>query len=68
MHFLNPGYLGAREAFRNNFALPIERYHDEKPRSLEEADHPVHPAARQDRPARDSGFARKGGDEGLLHL
>ncbi|MCX6064992.1 MAG: DEAD/DEAH box helicase [Chloroflexi bacterium] len=29
MHFLNPGYLGARKAFRENFALPIERYHDE---------------------------------------
>lgn len=28
MHFLNPGYLGARKAFRENFALPIERYHD----------------------------------------
>ncbi|MEW6401661.1 MAG: DEAD/DEAH box helicase [Chloroflexota bacterium] len=30
MHFLNPGYLGARKAFRQNFALPIERYHDEE--------------------------------------
>jgi SNF2 family DNA or RNA helicase len=30
MHFLNPGYLGARKAFRENFALPIERYHDEE--------------------------------------
>ena len=29
MHFLNPGYLGARTQFRKNFALPIERYHDE---------------------------------------
>jgi SNF2 family DNA or RNA helicase len=29
MHFLNPGYLGVRRAFRENFALPIERYHDE---------------------------------------
>jgi SNF2 family DNA or RNA helicase len=29
MHFLNPGYLGARKAFRENFALPIERYHDQ---------------------------------------
>ena len=29
MHFLNPGYLGARKAFRENFAMPIERYHDE---------------------------------------
>jgi SNF2 family DNA or RNA helicase len=29
MHFLNPGYLGVRKAFRENFALPIERYHDE---------------------------------------
>ena len=29
MHFLNPGYLGTRKAFRDNFALPIERYHDE---------------------------------------
>ena len=28
MHFLNPGYLGSREAFRTNFALPIERYND----------------------------------------
>ncbi|MDD5371149.1 MAG: DEAD/DEAH box helicase [Anaerolineaceae bacterium] len=28
MHFLNPGYLGTRKAFRENFALPIERYHD----------------------------------------
>jgi SNF2 family DNA or RNA helicase len=29
MHFLNPGYLGAHKSFRENFALPIERYHDE---------------------------------------
>jgi SNF2 family DNA or RNA helicase len=29
MHFLNPGYLGGRTQFRSNFALPIERYHDE---------------------------------------
>ncbi len=28
MHFLNPGYLGSREAFHNTFALPIERYND----------------------------------------
>lgn len=28
MHFLNPGYLGARKSFRENFALPIERYQD----------------------------------------
>jgi len=28
MHFLNPGYLGARKAFREKFALPIERYQD----------------------------------------
>jgi SNF2 family DNA or RNA helicase len=25
MHFLNPGYLGSRQAFRHQFALPIER-------------------------------------------
>ncbi|MEW6029689.1 MAG: DEAD/DEAH box helicase [Chloroflexota bacterium] len=30
MHFLNPGYLGARKSFRENFALPIERYRDEE--------------------------------------
>jgi SNF2 family DNA or RNA helicase len=29
MHFLNPGYLGRREQFRGDFALPIERYQDE---------------------------------------
>jgi SNF2 family DNA or RNA helicase len=29
MHFLNPGYLGPRKSFRQNFALPIERYGDE---------------------------------------
>lgn len=29
MHFLNPGYLGSRQAFRQRFALPIERYGDE---------------------------------------
>jgi SNF2 family DNA or RNA helicase len=29
MHFLNPGYLGARQRFRTEFALPIERYQDE---------------------------------------
>ncbi|MCJ7435317.1 MAG: DEAD/DEAH box helicase, partial [Anaerolineales bacterium] len=29
MHFLNPGYLGGRKQFRENFSLPIERYHDE---------------------------------------
>lgn len=30
MHFLNPGYLGSRQAFRQSFALPIERYGDEE--------------------------------------
>jgi hypothetical protein len=30
MHFLNPGYLGARQRFRSEFALPIERYQDEE--------------------------------------
>jgi SNF2 family DNA or RNA helicase len=30
MHFLNPGYLGARTKFRSQFSIPIERYHDEK--------------------------------------
>jgi SNF2 family DNA or RNA helicase len=29
MHFLNPGYLGSRQAFRREFAAPIERYNDE---------------------------------------
>jgi SNF2 family DNA or RNA helicase len=28
MHFLNPGYLGSRQHFRQRFALPIERYED----------------------------------------
>jgi len=30
MHFLNPGYLGSRQQFRANFALPIERNQDEE--------------------------------------
>ncbi len=30
MHFLNPGYLGQREQFRSDFALPIERYQNEE--------------------------------------
>ena len=29
MHFLNPGYLGTREAFNNLYAQPIERYNDQ---------------------------------------
>jgi SNF2 family DNA or RNA helicase len=29
MHFLNPGFLGARQEFRSNFAIPIERYSDQ---------------------------------------
>ncbi len=28
MHFLNPGYLGSRQLFRRQFALPIERSSD----------------------------------------
>lgn len=28
MEFLNPGYLGSAEKFREKFALPIERYND----------------------------------------
>ena len=28
MQFLNPGYLGTRERFRREFAIPIERFHD----------------------------------------
>ena len=68
MHFLNPGYLGARKAFREKFALPIERYHDEEALGkLKQLTTPVHFAARQNRPARDFRPARKGGDEGLLH-
>jgi len=30
MHFLNPGYLGTRTKFRSEFAIPIERYHEEE--------------------------------------
>lgn len=30
MHFLNPGYLGSRGDFRHRFAVPIERYADER--------------------------------------
>lgn len=29
MEFLNPGYLGSREQFRQRFVLPVERYNDE---------------------------------------
>ena len=29
MHFLNPGFLGPRQEFRSNFAIPIERYSDQ---------------------------------------
>lgn len=29
MEFLNPGYLGKREYFRQQFVLPVERYNDE---------------------------------------
>ncbi len=29
MEFLNPGYLGKREHFRQQFVLPIERYNDD---------------------------------------
>ncbi len=29
MEFLNPGYLGQRERFRQQYILPIERYNDE---------------------------------------
>jgi len=28
MHFLNPGYLGSQQGFRQQFGLPIERYRD----------------------------------------
>ncbi|HSM25093.1 MAG TPA: DEAD/DEAH box helicase, partial [Anaerolineaceae bacterium] len=28
MQFLNPGYLGTRESFRREFAIPVERVHD----------------------------------------
>ena len=28
MHFLNPGFLGTQSGFRQDFALPIERYQD----------------------------------------
>lgn len=30
MHFLNPGYLGARQDFRSKYAIPIERYGDQE--------------------------------------
>ncbi|HEX8682614.1 MAG TPA: SNF2-related protein, partial [Ardenticatenaceae bacterium] len=32
MHFLNPGYLGSRHAFRQSYTLPIERYGDDRAR------------------------------------
>jgi SNF2 family DNA or RNA helicase len=28
MQFLNPGYLGTKESFRRQFAVPIEKFHD----------------------------------------
>ena len=28
MQFLNPGYLGAKDHFRREFAVPIERFRD----------------------------------------
>lgn len=30
MRFLNPDYIGSRETFRRNYAVPIERYNDEE--------------------------------------
>ena len=67
MHFLNPGYLGTREIFRSQFALPIERYNDtDAAERLQKDGQPVHPAPGQDRPDRDPGSARKSGDQGLL--
>jgi SNF2 family DNA or RNA helicase len=30
MDFLNPGYLGSANGFRQRFAVPIERYHDKQ--------------------------------------
>ena len=30
MEFLNPGYLGSATDFRQNFAIPIERYHNKE--------------------------------------
>ncbi len=60
MHFLNPGYLGRAQGIPREFALPIERYHDEDGhQAVEAVDHAVHSAARQNRPACDLGFARK---------
>ena len=67
MHFLNPGYLGGRTQFRENFALPIERYHDEDAlKQLETVDHTVHFATRQNRSARDYRSAQQSGDQSLL--
>ena len=50
MHFLNPGYLGTREKFRSNFALPIERYQDEDASTSEADGQSLHPAAGQTDP------------------
>ena len=30
LEFLNPGLLGSAQAFKENFAVPIERYHDDE--------------------------------------
>jgi len=58
MHFLNPGYLGGRTQFRADFALPIERYHDEAAlKQLKQLTMPFIFAPRQNRPARDLGPA-----------
>ena len=66
--FLNPGYLGTAERFRERFALPIER---ERRRGGRGAAAPTGRARSccggSRATARSSGPAREAGDEGLLH-
>ena len=51
MHVLNPGLLGTQRAFRERFAVPIERDHDARRDGAAAADHrAVRAASAEDRP------------------
>ncbi len=68
MQFLNPGMLGTEKAFRDRFAIPIEREGNDEAAARTPPDHrPFRASPSEDRPVDYRGPSRQTRDEGVLH-
>ena len=68
LHFLNPGLLDTRSAFRRRYATPIERHRDDDAAArLRRVTGAVHPAPPQERPGGAARPAAAAGVERVLH-